>query len=349
MLQRQRRSSNRSYSGKEYASLRTLGLFMRSRRFPRSIATVGCVLFGLVVVAASSQTGAQQRVTPRAMALTFDDLPFVTVDETYFPGARRTTTELLTVLRRHRAPAIGFVNEGQLDAGGQRRADREALLRQWVDAGMSLGNHTYSHPDFNTLTIEAFKDQIIRGEPSVKRLIKGPLFFRHPMTHTGDTREKKDAIDQFLAARGYRIAPHTVENSDFIFNTVYVRAQAAGDRALAERVRDAYLDLTMAATTFAEGASETVFGRAIPQTLLLHANVLNAELLDAMLTRFEARGYKFIPLDEAMADTAYSTPDTMVTSYGPTWLFRWASTLKVRLNGKDDPEVPAWVMELYRR
>jgi hypothetical protein len=35
------------------------------------------------------------------------------------------------------------------------------------------------------------------------------LFFRHPMTHTGDTKEKKDAIDAFLAERGYRIAPHT--------------------------------------------------------------------------------------------------------------------------------------------
>ena len=169
------------------------------------------------------------------------------------------------------------------------------------------------------------------------------------MTHTGDTREKKEAIEAFLAARGYRIAPHTVENSDFIFNVVFVRAQAAGDRALAARVRDAYVDLTMGATLFAENASQTLFGRAIPQTMLLHANTINAEVLDTMLSRLEARGYRFITLEDATADAAYATPDTMVTTSGPTWLWRWATTLKVRLNGKDDPEVPAWVMEKYGR
>ena len=65
------------------------------------------------------------------------------------------TAELLRVLRRHRAPAIGFVNEGQLDAGGERRSAREALLQAWIDAGMTLGNHTYAHRDLNAQTIDA--------------------------------------------------------------------------------------------------------------------------------------------------------------------------------------------------
>ena len=226
------------------------------------------------------------------MALTFDDLPFVTVDQPYFPVAGIKTKELLAVLRKHRAPAIGFVNEGQLDAGGQRRSEREALLREWIDAGMTLGNHTYSHPDLNARSIDQFKDEIVRGEPTIKRLMGSrQLFFRHPMTHTGDIKEKKDAIDAFLTARGYRIAPHTVENSDFIFNAVYVRAQTGGDRELANRVREAYVDFTMAATTFAESASRTLFGRDIPQTMLLHSNTLNAEVLDALISRFKTRGY----------------------------------------------------------
>lgn len=218
---------------------------------------------------------------------------------------------------------------------------------------MTLGNHTYSHSDLSTLEIEAFKEDILRGEPTVKRLMApraaGALFFRHPMTHTGDTREKKDAIDAFLADRGYRIAPHTIENSDFIFNTIYVRALSRGDRALTDRVRSAYVDLTLAATAFAENASVRLFGRSIPQTLLLHANSINAELLDTLLVRLEVRGYRFITLKDAMADAAYATPDVMVTNHGPTWLWRWARTLKVRLDAKDDPEVPAWVLDAYRR
>jgi peptidoglycan/xylan/chitin deacetylase (PgdA/CDA1 family) len=311
--------------------------------------------FALTCLALVTVGGArsQEPARSRTMALTFDDLPFVAAGQAYFPAATRTTSELLKVLRQHRAPAIGFVNEGQLNSGAERLKAREALLQQWMAAGMTLGNHTYSHRDFNTQTVDAFRDDIIKGEPTVKRLMaargsKG-LFFRHPMTHTGDTKEKKDALDAFLWSRGYRIAPHTIENSDFIFNVVYVRAQAAGDRTLAGRVRDAYIDMTMDATAFAEKTSEALFKRDIPQVLLLHSNVLTSESLETLLLRFEARGYRFIALEEAMADPAYATPDTMVSSFGPTWFWRWARTLGVRLNPEGDPEVPAWVLDAYRR
>jgi len=47
--------------------------------------------------------------------------------------------------------------------------------------------------------------------------------------------------------------------------------------------------------------------------------------------------------------TTNATPDTTVTASGPTWLWRWATTRKVRLDAKEDPEVPAWVMAAYRR
>jgi peptidoglycan/xylan/chitin deacetylase (PgdA/CDA1 family) len=320
------------------------------------MAALAWALTSIAFIADGAVARGQTPARTRAIAVTFDDLPFVSAGEPYFPAATRTTAELLRVLREHRAPAIGFVNEGQLDAGGERRGAREALLQQWIAAGMTLGNHTYSHPDFNTLSVDAFKEEIVRGEPAVKRLMNGrgwrpdgTLFFRHPMTHTGNTKEKKDAIDAFLSARGYRIAPHTIENSDFIFNSVYGRALAARDRLLADRVRQAYVDLTMAATAFAETASQTMFKRDIPQTLLLHANVLNADSLDTLLVGFETRGYRFISLEDAMADLSYATPDTTVSAYGPTWLWRWAKPLGVRLNAAADPEVPAWVLEAYRR
>jgi len=47
------------------------------------------------------------------------------------------------------------------------------------------------------------------------------LYFRHPETHTGDTNAKRQAIEEFLAARGYVIAPHTIDSEDFMFNVAY--------------------------------------------------------------------------------------------------------------------------------
>ena len=288
----------------------------------------------------------------RAIAVTFDDLPYVPYGVPYFPAAARATTELLRVLKRHKAPAIGFVNEGQLDAGKDRPA-RVALLQRWIDAGMTLGNHTYSHPDFNQQTIDEFKDQIVRGEPTIRRLMAAHpgrrMFFRHPMTHTGDTQDKKDAIDRYLAERGYTIAPHTIENSDFIFTAIYQRAQTAGDRGLAAKVRQSYIDYTFAATAFAEKVSPEIFGREIAQTLLLHSNGLNADTLDELLTRYASRGYRFITLEEAMADPAYATKDTVVSTFGPTWLWRWSKSLGLNVSFKEDPDPPAWILEAYKR
>ena len=168
------------------------------------------------------------------------------------------------------------------------------------------------------------------------------------MTHTGDTREKKEAIEEFVAARGYRIAPHTIENSDFIFNVPYAQALETGDTALAERLRESYLDYNLAATKFAERISMEIFGREVAQTMLIHTNDITADCLDTMLTAWEERGYRFITLDEAMSDPAYATKDTLVTTFGPTWLWRWRKSMGKNISFRDDPEPPPWVVDLYR-
>jgi len=267
------------------------------------------LLFGVVI-------SVQAQTTRRTMAVTIDDLPYVkNVDGPYLPHARAATSKILNTLKKHRAPAIGFVNEGKLEESGQRE-QRIALLRQWVDHGMMLGNHTYSHPDLNALTVEQYENEIAKGDVVTRHLMRArqpyQLYFRHPMTHTGDTLEKKEAIEKFLAARGYKVTPHTIENSDFIFNVPYAQAVQKGDAALAKRLRDAYLDLTIAATEFAEKISPQIFGREIPQLLLIHSNDLNADCLDELLQRLTERGYTFVTLDKVMSDPAYETKDTYV-------------------------------------
>jgi peptidoglycan/xylan/chitin deacetylase (PgdA/CDA1 family) len=302
------------------------------------------LLLGCFLASPDLTQGARPSV--RLMAITIDDLPYLHVGppERYIQSAERGTREILRVLRAHRAHAVGFVNEGKLWAPGQRDR-RIALLKQWIDAGMTLGNHTYSHPDLNTQTVEQFQREILSGEKVTRQLMaaREPYrrFFRHPMTHTGDTRQKKEAIDRFLTSRGYTIAPHTIENSDFLFNVPYAEGRQHNDAAFAKRIRDLYLDYTLATTAFAEQLSVQIFGREIPQTLLIHANDITADTLDEMLARFEGRGYRFISLDEVMADPAYQTPDTHVSAFGPTWLVRWARSLNKTVSYKDEPEMPA--------
>lgn len=295
---------------------------------------------------------AQANKPVRKMAVTFDDLPYVSLGTQSLSDAQRVTGGLLRVLKARKVPAAAFVNENKLQVTGEVDA-RIALLQQWVDAGAILGNHTYSHPNFNTLTIAQFEDEIIKGEVVTRRLMRSrepyQLYFRHPMTYTGDTQAKKEAIENFLAARGYKVTPHTIENSDFIYNAIYVDALRKHDEAMARRLREDYLDFTIAATEFAERVSPKIFGREVTQTLLIHANDINADCLEEMLKRFSARGYSFVSLDEAMSDPAYQTKDTLVTASGPSWLWRWMKSKGMNVSFEDDPESPIWVTELFRK
>jgi peptidoglycan-N-acetylglucosamine deacetylase len=290
--------------------------------------------------------------TPAAktMALTFDDLPKSSGMED-LAGARRTTEAILRVLKAHKAPAVAFVNEGKLYAGPTMVPERASLLQSWVDAGVPLGNHTYGHLDLNTAPLDKYQEDVVRGERTYTRLMRGSArerWFRHPYTHTGPTKEIKAALDKFLAGRGYRVAPFTIENSDWLFSSAYGKAKNAGDEALAGKVRDAYLAHTTAMLDWFETLAQDAFGREIPQILLIHSNELHTDALETLLTSIETRGYRWVTLGEAMKDPAYRTPDDFVGTSGPSWLHRWRIAQKLPDRMRDEPDPPQWIIDLSR-
>ena len=77
-----------------------------------------------------------------------------------------------------------------------------------------------------------------------------------------------------MTVRGYRTAPHTIENSDFVFNVPYAKAFQDGDSALAKRLLKAYVGYTLAVTEFAEPISARVLGKEAAQALLILVNKL---------------------------------------------------------------------------
>ena len=80
-------------------------------------------------------------------------------------------------------------------------------------------------------------------------------------------------------------------------------------------------------TAFYERQSLAILGREIPQVLLLHANRAQRRDLrraDARLLR--GRGYRSVPLEPALADPAYRSPDSYTGPAGISWLHRWAIT-----------------------
>jgi peptidoglycan/xylan/chitin deacetylase (PgdA/CDA1 family) len=332
-------------------------------RRQRAWAVLGCL--GLVLVACQSDARAvDQAAKPgtvagvpggqpgaggpgRAVALTIDDLPVnSTQRDTLAQWA--VTRAILTALRGADAPAIGFVNEGKLGTGAASRAARIRMLRAWLDAGHDLGNHSYSHADLHSETLSEYTADIVRGEEETTRLRGArPSWFRHPYLHAGNDSAKKAGLEAFLAERGYRVAPVTVDNGEYIFARAYDRALDRGDTALVRRIADAYVPYMDTIFGFYEAQSRHIVGREIPQVLLLHANRINADRLDELLAMMGRRGYRFVTLDEALRDPAYDRATEYIGPAGITWLHRWAIVDGVdRSIFRGEPEVPELVAEM---
>ena len=150
-----------------------------------------------------------EKPTQRTVAITVDDLPGAEPGTDHAIGnlkeLEHINRAIPAALRAHHVPGIGFVNEWKLQVDGQRDA-RATLLQMWLDAGMSLGNHTYSHPDFQTTPLDHYEDETIRGEVVTRALLSSAgqkeKYFRHPFLNTGPTAEAKSAFEAFLKDRG---------------------------------------------------------------------------------------------------------------------------------------------------
>jgi peptidoglycan/xylan/chitin deacetylase (PgdA/CDA1 family) len=292
----------------------------------------------------------QQSPAPRAVAVTFDDLPFVSATPLDSATRDAATTRLLAALARHRVPAIGFVTEGKLvDSAGAPVPGMRAILERWVSAGFELGNHSYAHRDLHTTPLAEYETGILRGEQVTRELLAtrgmAPRYFRPPYLRTGRSLAVRDSLLAFLGAHGYRIAPVTIDNADYIFARGYDLARVRGDSAGAGRIAEAFLTYMDTVVGFYERQAQLILGRDLPQVLLLHASTLNGDTFDRLATRLEERGYRMIPLDEALTDSAYASPDRYTGPGGFTWLHRWALTRHMPApTFAGEPRVPDWVV-----
>ncbi|MGB2908893.1 MAG: polysaccharide deacetylase family protein [Candidatus Aminicenantaceae bacterium] len=313
------------------------------------------ILLGIVLLLfISCGTAPPQKSPSREIAITVDDLPVNYLRELGITGWETVTSRLLSSLEEQGVPAIGFVNLGKLyGEDGALDPRRLALLSQWLEAGFELGNHTFSHKDLHKTTLPEFLEDLLRDEDILRDLCAKHgarlEFFRHPLLHTGLDLETKHGLEQFLEDHGYRIAPVTMDNSEWIYARAYDIADANGDSELKNRIAAAYLDYMERVIAYYESQSRDLFGREIRQILLIHANTMNSEYFENLAELLKNRGYRFIPLAEALEDEAYASEDSYTGSGGITWLHRWALTQGKRGDFfRGEPEVDEFVNAIYQ-
>jgi peptidoglycan-N-acetylglucosamine deacetylase len=277
----------------------------------------------------------------REVAITIDDLPRGGDIASDTASILIMTKKLLEPFRMQHIPVTGFVNECRHPDG------LAEVLAMWTAAGADLGNHTCTHLDLHARPVSEFEADIIKGE-TVTTSVLGhrPLYFRYPYLHVGQDTATKSAIADFLKERGYRMAPVTLDDSDYMFAAVYARALARGDRETAARVVKDYVPYMESIFDFFEKRSAVVTGHEIRQILLIHASQLNADQMPALLAMMKRRGYTFISLTRALEDEAYRLPESYTGRGGFSWIHRWSITKGMKPDG--EPDEPQWIRDALK-
>lgn len=287
----------------------------------------------------------------RQIVVTFDDLPWAGLEHRVPPDLADRHAALMQALRRADVPGTGFVNENKLEVDGALDPQRVAMLHDWLDAGYTLGNHGYAHLDLHAVGLPAYQDDILRGERMLRPLLaergEAPRWFRHPFLRAGRTPADKAALETFLAHQGYRIAPVTIDNSDWIWARAYDVARQDDDTPTLVRLRADFVPYLVAKADYYEQQAQALLGAPLPQVLLLHANALNAATFVELVEALRAKGYAFVTLEQALAHPAYARVDGYTGAYGPSWIHRWAIAEGVpHTFFAGEPATPAWVLEL---
>ena len=187
---------------------------------------------------------------------------YLTFDAGYDNG---NMPAILNALHKHQVHATFFVV-------GTLIREKPELIREIVDAGHTIGNHTMTHPDMSGIsTKEAFQKQLedvefLYKEATGKEMTK---FYRPPQgIYSVENLEMAKEM-------GY----HT-----FFWSLAYV---------------DWYQDKQPSK----EEAFEKLLGRIHPGAIvLLHStSSTNASILDELLTKWEEMGYTFGTLEELVA------------------------------------------------
>jgi peptidoglycan/xylan/chitin deacetylase (PgdA/CDA1 family) len=274
---------------------------MTRTRMLSAIVLLAALLASSAIIGAGGAGPAQ-----RPLLISIDDLPVAGDGLHTEPDERELITRgLLAALAKHHVPAVGLVIWGNVKTGDDR-----VLLRRWLAAGHELGNHSASHLDLTKMGADAYVADVEAGRAGLASFLAGEdnrhvRFFRFPYLDEGDTAAKLDAVRAYLARSGQRNLPVTIDDQDWEFEKPWVEARRKNDSTEMERVGDEYQEALYVEIRDQEAKGDRLFGRTVPQILLLHANEVGAAQWDRLFTWLEGRGYRFAAADEVLADAVF--------------------------------------------
>lgn len=238
----------------------------------------------------------------------------ITMDDFHWQNAVKLTAAernraILETLRAHSIKAAMFVIGRNIE-----EEEGKQLLSAWDQAGHLIGNHTYSHRNFNapTTDVKAYGEDILRAEALVKDFPQFRKYFRFPMLKEGDTTAKRDAMRAFLSQHGYRVGHVTIDNSDWLIDQRLTARVKENPAANVKPYRDYYLEHLWSRAEYYDALAHRMLGYQVKHTLLVHFNLLNALFLGDVIAMFKAKGWQPIDAQQAFSDPVFAAQPKVI-------------------------------------
>ncbi|WED43739.1 polysaccharide deacetylase family protein [Legionella cardiaca] len=226
----------------------------------------------------------------REIAITIDDLPFVGESQNFHLNM------IINTLKNKEVPATGFVIAKEVTPKNMK------MLQKFHDAGLGLGNHTYSHVNLNRVNTETYIHEIAAADKILLPVMTEPKYFRYPYLAMSQGNKKEEVL-HFLNAKNYQIAPVTIDSKDFLFNQILYGVPEKERRGFLDVLKRCYIDFIWQQTLKAEEHNRLANKPEQPQILLIHANLLNAYVLPDIINLYKQNGFTFISLEEALKNS----------------------------------------------
>jgi|GEM_PF-797756 len=306
---------------------------------------------------------AQSKKGEKRMAIGFVSIPPVDRSDNPPHDAYATAQLLIEKLKKHRVPAIGFLQGGSIanfeKAATSPRIDlvrlnpvRAEIVRHWRDAGLEVGIGGFKHIWFYNTPYDAYVSNVEMNERIAKQILAEKnlqlRYFSYPYLNTGKTNEDRERFENWLAARGLRSVKYTFDNQEWMYSFAYDAARKDNDLNTMKEIRGEFLDYMAKMLRHYEAYSQEMFNRQIPQTMVLTPSRLVADTADELFGMLENQGYAFVSMDDAQSDEAYLSAESFAgVKSGISWFERWQLAQGKKL--REEPEVSKSITDAWER
>lgn len=255
----------------------------------------------------------EEQTKPR-IALTFDDGAVNDVGEYKLEIWNQL---LLDNLKKHKLKTILF------SSGYNKKTQKgRYVLSSWNDAGHSIANHTFSHPNFNNeaMSLQDFELELTENDSIISKYSNYLPYFRFPYLKEGNTKKKRDGFRTFLTQKGYKNGHVSIDASDWYIDQRLRERLKENPSAEISGFRDYYVQHLLNRAFYYDSLAYQLTNRQIDHVLLLHHNLAAALFLDDLIIHFKKNGWEFIDADKAYQDEIYDeVPDNIPAGESLIW------------------------------